>query len=255
MRADPCDVVIAPLDVRAVMRHEQIKDLVRIFPAVENVADDMQRIDGKPLDRLRERNDKALGAIELDDRNEDLMIIRLFVKIGAVHIDQFVDDVTEILGQIFSHLAAGIFGSDVAAKLNEPVQLNEVPVFQIVRLPLHFRDERLRIIDESRKLIALLFRHRISVELFHLLADDARAVVHDVTESFVLTVQIAHEMLRTLGQAHDGFEIDDLGGRRARRGVFFGKQSKIFFFEIFFFHFPLPYDFHFYFNTAAAMCQ
>ena len=46
-------------------------------------------------------------------------------------------------------------------------------------------------------------------------------------EGFVLAVQVAHEMLRTLGQLEQRLIADDLAGGRRLRGVISGQQSQI----------------------------
>ena len=164
----------------------------------------------------------------LNEQLEDLVIVRLFIEIGAVHVDEFVDDVAEIFGQRFSDLAAGIFGSGGAAYLDEAVQLRDVPRPKVRPLRLHFGDDRLRIIDEGRKFVQFFFAHHAAVKLLRLFADDPRAIVRDMAERLIFPVQIAHKVLRALGKAHDRVEVDDLGRSRTRVGVGFRKQAKVF---------------------------
>ena len=70
--------------------------------------------------------------------------------------------------------------------------------------------------------------HRLAVQPFDLLADDARAVVHDMAERLVFTVQIAHEVFCALGQAQDRLDVDHLRRRRLHGRVFFADQAQIF---------------------------
>ena len=109
------------------MRDEQVHNFVGRLSAVENIPDDVQTIHGKPLDRVRQRGDKALRTVECDDGAEYFVIVFFLVEIGAVHIYEFVDDVSEIFGQRLPHLAARVFGCDGAAHFHQFMQAVDVP--------------------------------------------------------------------------------------------------------------------------------
>lgn len=197
MRAHPGYIVIAPLQIGIVMLHEKIHDLIGIFAAVKQVAHDVQRVHRQPLYDVRDCDDKILCAVQFDNGGENFVVIRLFVKVGAVHIDEFVDDIIEIAGQGFSHLASRIFGGDRLAHFQKPVKLHRVPFFEFCNaLGFHLSDDRRGIIDEGRELVALALGHHLSVKRLYLFPDNARAVVHDMAERLVLAVHVAQKVLR-----------------------------------------------------------
>ena len=68
-----------------------------------------------------------------------------------------------------------------------------------------------RVVDERAQVGLLAGVELVGKEVRHMLADGARAVVEDMDESLVLSVQVAHKVLRGRRQVADGLEVDDLG--------------------------------------------
>ena len=56
----PHDVMVSPLDVKRVVVRQGVHDGIRVRAAVVNIADDVQMVDGKPLDEQAQLFDEAL---------------------------------------------------------------------------------------------------------------------------------------------------------------------------------------------------
>ena len=74
-RAHPHDVVVAPLHVDGVVSHEAVDDEVGARAAVEDVADEVQVVDGQALDERGQRADEVVGAAGVDDRADDALVV------------------------------------------------------------------------------------------------------------------------------------------------------------------------------------
>ena len=211
-RAHPENIVVAPFDIERMRRTrgEQFHDLVRRITAVEDISDDVQPVDRKAFEQLRERDQKVLRA-DFDDRVEDdLVIVHLIVVLVLLRVQQLVENIGVVLGHRLAHLGTRVFGGQCASQLDHHVERARVPfaagyVFVTQQAELLFR-----IVNQRAQLLALLVGERAAVEPVHLLADDARAVVENVIKRLILAVQVAHKVLGALGQVENGGEIDDL---------------------------------------------
>lgn len=70
-------------------------------------------------------------------------------------------------------------------------------------LQMRERELLMRVVDEGAQVALFLLGELVAKDVVHVLAHHARAVVEDMQERLVFTVQIAHEMLGTLGQVED----------------------------------------------------
>ena len=85
----------------------------------------------------------------------------------------------------------------------------------------------MRVVDERAEVRLLGPRELKAEGRGNALADDAGAVVEDVLEGVVLTVDVRDKVLRTLGEVEYGLEVDDLGVGGAHRGELLGKKLKV----------------------------
>ena len=191
-------------------RGEQLHDLVRRITAVEDISDDVQPVDRKAFEQLRERDQKVLRA-DFDDRVEDdLVIVHLIVVLVLLRVQQLVENIGIVLGHRLAHLGARVFGGQRARQLDHDVERARVPFAVGDALVTQQAELFFGIVDQCAQLLALLVGERVAVEPVHLLADNARAVVEDVIERLILAVKVAHKVLGALGQVENGGEIDDL---------------------------------------------
>ena len=226
----PYHVMVAPLDIYIVMTHQQIQNNVRAGTAVKQIAHDMQLIHRQMLDQLAQAHDKAVGAAVLDDAAHDLAVVQVFIVILKVGVEQLVQNIATAGRQTAAHMVAGVLGGHQTADVDQLEKGLGVPLLQCIlggasRLELgQFFGG---IIDQGGKLGTGCFRHGIAQHGIHLFPDDTGSRVQDMHKGFVLTVQVTHEMLRTLGQLEQRLIADDLAGSRRLRGVISGQQGQI----------------------------
>ncbi len=216
--AHPEHVVVAPLDVHVVVAHERLEYFVRVGAAVENIAHDVELVHAHALDEGRELDDERVRALGQNDGGDDVAVILLLVA-GVGGVEQFLEDVRELLWQRLSDLRAGILRGRDARHGDEPAYGHAVPLAKVVLLGLDLLEPLERIIDQRAERLALRSGQRIAQSLVHLVRHGARAVVEYVGERLVLAVDVAHEVLRAFGQVEYGREVDDLRARGVYGGI------------------------------------
>ena len=226
-RAHPEDVVVAPLDVHAVVGHQQIQNLVRPGSPVVNIAHDVQPVHRQPLDQGGQGDDKFIRPPHLDNGGNDVLIIPLLVSLVIVGVQQLVDDIFEFRRQGLAHLGPGVFGGGELAYLHQPVKGDAVPVLHVDPFPLDLLDLFRGIINQGGEPGPFLLRHGVAEGQIHLFPDDAGAVVENMAESLLLPMEVAHEMLGALGKVEDGVEIDQLGTHSLDGGILPGQQLQV----------------------------
>ena len=151
----PEDVVVAPLYVPRVVLAQRVHDDVGARSAVEDVAQDVELVDGQPLYDVAECYDEVVGASCGDDGiDNDVDVGGLVVVLGAL-VEQLLDDVGEVLRQRLAHLRAGIFAGDVATHLDQLVDGDVVPVVDVLVGSLDELQLLLRVVDERAELLLL----------------------------------------------------------------------------------------------------
>ncbi len=128
-RAHPHDVVVAPLDVDGVVGAQAIDDAVGARPAVEDVADEVQMIDGEAFDQRGERADEVVGAAGVDDRADDALMVgqALLVLVGG-GVEQLIDDVGVLDRHGLADLRARVGAREPARQAHEAHEVDGVPL-------------------------------------------------------------------------------------------------------------------------------
>ena len=225
-RAHPGDVVVAPLHVDLMIGFQRVHDQVGARAAVEDIADDVQAVDGQRLNDAAERDDHRVGLVGLQDRLHDLLVVSLLVgRIVAEH--ELLDQRAHLPGHRVAHALAGVLHRAPAADLDQPVDRQPVPLGRNDALLLEQRQLFIRIVDQGGEHIALVRGEDVAVQIVDLLLDDAAGVVQDVQERLMLAVQIREKMLRALGQAQHRAQMRDLRGRLLNRSVLLAQQLEI----------------------------
>ena len=111
---------------------KDVHDVVRSVSAVENVAQDVEHVDGEPLYQVTERDDEVVGTSGADDAVHNDFHVCLLVGQDGAFVQEFLDDVRELLRQGFSYLRAGVFGRNVLAQCYQSVQGGQIPGIQIL---------------------------------------------------------------------------------------------------------------------------
>ena len=68
--------MVAPLNIDGGVLHEEIQNAVRAVTAVKEVTDDVDALDGKPLDEDTERLDIIRTSADLNDGFDELLIVK-----------------------------------------------------------------------------------------------------------------------------------------------------------------------------------
>ena len=107
--AHPQQVVVAPLDVERMVGEQAVHNLGSAAAAVEDVAHQVQVVDGQALDERGERLDKVVGAGGLQDGLHDALVIaHAIVVLVRVRVQQLVDDVGVVARDGLTHLGARV---------------------------------------------------------------------------------------------------------------------------------------------------
>ena len=225
--AHPHDVVIAPLDIDVMVRDERFHDGVGGRAAVVDVADDVQAGNGQTLNGLRERLDKVDSPPGAHRGVDDSVVVGFLV--GRVHVggDQLLKQVGELLRQLLAHAAAGVLARGAAHHGHQARDVGCVEGGLVSAFGQHELGLFARIIDERAEASLLRFGKLVAEHLVHLQADGAGPVTQDMAERLGFAVDVGSEEFGTLGQIHDGAQVDDLGRCQLQRGEAAAEQLQI----------------------------
>ena len=210
--------MVAPLDVDVVVLRQRVHDEVRALAPVVDIAQDVQAVDGEPLDEVAQGGDELVGAVGGDDGADDAVEVVLLVVAVAGLVEQFLDDVGELAWQGLAHLRAGVLRRHVAADGHQAVERRVVEVLQVGLGLLDKFQFLLGVVDEGADVLQFLLAQRAAEEVAHLALDVAAGVAQHVLEGRVLAVEVGHKMLGGLGQVEDGLKVDDFGGHAGHVG-------------------------------------
>ena len=211
--------------------HQKIQNDIRAGATVEQVAHDMELIHRQMLDQLTQAHDKAVGAAVLDDAAHDLAVVQILVVILKMGVEQLVQNIAAAGRQASAHMVPGVLGGHQTADIDQLEKGLGVPLLQRIlggAACLELGQLFGGVIDQGGKLGTGCLRHGVAQHGVHLFPDDTGGRVQNVHKGLVFAVQIAHKVLRALGQLEQRLRADDLAGSRRLRGVISGKQGQIF---------------------------
>ena len=224
----PEDVVVAPLDVQRMMMHERVHDLVGMSAAVVDIADDVQVVDGQPFDEIGQSVNELARTSRFQDGVENLHVIdQLVLVFIGLGVQEFIDNEAEDFRHGFTDFRPRIFRRQELGQVDHPFQRRPGPVIVDLAFAVEHVQLFLRIINKSQQVVLFGLAHLVRKNHFHFFADDAGAVVEDVIEGFVFTVQVTHEVFCPFRQVDDGLQIDDFRERRRLRGILLGQELQI----------------------------
>jgi hypothetical protein len=179
---------------------------------VKDVTQDMKAVHRTFFNEVTELDDKGVRASGGDNGADDLFVIPLFVVIG-VGVEQLVDDIGEIGGDLFPYLGAGILGGDRFTHLDQAVDDDAAPVVELVAA--HFSTKSVEGLcrggDEKGQFFPLSFRYGPGKQRFDFVPNDAGGIGEKVAEGVILPMKVTEKVFRALGKLTDGVEVDDLG--------------------------------------------
>ena len=163
----------------------------------------MQLINDGVLDQLRNGNDEGVCAADLYNTFDDIMDIGgavvILIRLGIVQ--QFINDIAEILGHGLADFGTGVFAGGFSAYLDQMQQSSRIPAFT-QRTVLFLQQGQLffRIVDQRGQGVYFLGAHFLfGKALGDLAADRAGGIFQDVHEEPVFPMDIADIVLAPLG--------------------------------------------------------
>ena len=113
--------MVTPLDIYTVVFQQRFHDNIRPGPTVKDVTHNVHVVHRHTLDHQRNCLNEPVCLPQVDDRVDNILIIIPLIRLIIVGVEQFINDISVILRQGFTHLRAGIFGGHPAADFDEPV--------------------------------------------------------------------------------------------------------------------------------------
>ena len=176
---------------------------MRSWTAVIDVSENMQLVDGESLDDVCDGNDKGISPSRVDDRINDDVDVCGLVRILRAFMEQFLNDIREVFGQRFAHLAACVFAGDITADGYEMVDCDMIPVVEVFFRSLDEFQFLFGVINECAEFSLLCLSQCRAKEFADLAFDVARSVFQHVLKSFIFSVKVCQEMLSTFWQIKD----------------------------------------------------
>ena len=174
--AHPENVVVAPLDVNAVIILQNIKHLVRARSPVKKIADDVQAENADLCDQVAHFDNEIVRNAGLDDRLDDFVLVFALGLRHGIAEEQLLDNIAEFLRNLLSDIRTCIFDSYDAQQRDQPVQRLDVKVSHVGLVLFDQLQLLLGIIDKGRQRAAL-FRAYIAAEgLVDLQFDNAGSI-------------------------------------------------------------------------------
>ena len=144
-----------------------------------------------------------------------------------MRVQQLVNDVGVIARDGLADLGARVTAGQGTRHHQQALEHDLVPARRRDVLQMRECELLMRIVDEGAQVALFLLGELVAEDIVHVLAHHARAVVENMQERLVFTVQIAHEMLGALGQVEDCLQVDDLGKHRLLRGKMLREQAQV----------------------------
>ena len=188
---------------------QRIHDDVRPGPAVEDIADQMQAVNGHGLDYFTDCGDEIGRLSDFDNRGNDVLVIIQLVDLVGMGVQQFFNDIRVFGRERCAHLGTRIPGTDRPADLNQPVEGDAVPFVQVRNLRFQLFQLLLGIVNQRCQFIQIRVRDAVVKKQVKLLAHYAGAGVQDVKECLMLSVDIRDKMFAAFRKIQDRFQIDD----------------------------------------------
>ena len=100
--------MVAPLDVKAVLRHQRIHHLMRRRTSIKNITDNMQVVDSALFYHFGQFDNKQIRTPIFHKTFDNFAVILLFVKAMLIFLQQLFHYIRKILWQQLPHFRARI---------------------------------------------------------------------------------------------------------------------------------------------------
>ena len=151
----PENVVVAPLDIPGVILSQGVHNLVGSRASVVDIAQNVELVDGQSLYDVADGTDEIVGASRRDDGIDNDGHVGSLVLVVCSLVEQFLDDIGEVLRQRLAYLATSILAADIAAHLHQLMDGDAIPVVDVLLLGLDEFELLLRIVDEGAEFFLL----------------------------------------------------------------------------------------------------
>ena len=125
-------------------------------------------------------------------------------------MQQLVHRITEVLGHRLTYFGPGVFRRYRTANDKKIIYGLVTPSLIVLLRDLPPFELCLRVVDESSKIVFLLFRHLIFEQFIYLRHYSSGCALDHVDERFVFSVKIAEIVLSALRQSEYGAQVDPL---------------------------------------------
>ena len=195
--------MVAPLHVHAVIAQQGIHDDVRTGSPVENIAHQMQMVHRHALDKFADGDDKIGSLTDVNDSGDDVLKVVPLVRLVAVGVKQFLDNVGVLFRQGGADFGAGVFGGYQPTEFRQAVKRNALPLVQIGDLSLKLFQLFLWVINQGGELVKFRAGNRSGEQIAQFLPHNAGAGVQNVEKRLVFPMHIGKKMLRAFGEIHN----------------------------------------------------
>ena len=100
----PDNVMVAPADIQRMIAHQTVHDSLRTRTPVIDITQNMQMIHNHLLNQMAECHDKIFSSLDIDDRINNRIIVRLLVQNIRLLRDQLLDHIGIVFRQLLTHL-------------------------------------------------------------------------------------------------------------------------------------------------------
>jgi AspT/YidE/YbjL antiporter-like protein len=89
----PKNIMVSPLDIEIMIIAQRVHNDMRTGAAVINISDNMQRVDGQPLDQLTHGYNEGIGTFRTDYGTDDNIDVSMFIGFYTRLVEQLLYDV------------------------------------------------------------------------------------------------------------------------------------------------------------------
>ena len=183
------------------------------WAAIVDVAKYVKLVDGQTLDDVADGADKIVGTTCRNDGVYNHAYVGCLVVVAQTLVQQFLDDIRKIGWERLAHLGTGVLAAHVATHLDQLVDGDAIPVFDILLLSLDKFKFLFGIVDECAEFLLLALAYIVTKQLVNLTLDVARGIFQDMSEGIAFAVDIGQKVLGAFRQCHDSLEVYYLSRR------------------------------------------
>ena len=89
----PKNIMVSPLDIEIMIIAQRVHNDMRTGATVINISDNMQRVDGQPLDQLTHGYNEGIGTFRTDYGTDDNIDVSMFIGFYTRLVEQLLYDV------------------------------------------------------------------------------------------------------------------------------------------------------------------